>query len=58
MTSGACRGGPKPGTRPLFTHRASVDQDHLFLDLRPAPAPPCPTENEVIAPIDHRDSAW
>jgi nitrite reductase/ring-hydroxylating ferredoxin subunit len=34
MTSGVCHGGPKPGTRPLTTYRAWIDQDHLFLALQ------------------------
>jgi nitrite reductase/ring-hydroxylating ferredoxin subunit len=34
MSSGVCRGDPKPGTRPLTTYRAWIDQGHLFLALR------------------------
>jgi nitrite reductase/ring-hydroxylating ferredoxin subunit len=33
MRSGACRGGPRPRTRPLPTYLAWIRQDHLFLAL-------------------------
>jgi 3-phenylpropionate/trans-cinnamate dioxygenase ferredoxin subunit len=33
MTSGVCRTGRKPRSRPLLTYRAWVEQGHLFLAL-------------------------
>jgi nitrite reductase/ring-hydroxylating ferredoxin subunit len=31
LTSGACRGGPRPRTDPLTTYRVWIEQDRLFL---------------------------